>query len=891
MDRIKRNKEYLIAPLAALAILFIVYMLKEVYPFGNGSIAFYDMGPQYIPEYTHAHEFLHGKAPLFFDWYNGASCDCLSNYTTYGLNPMNVFLFFVKRDDLFQFMGIFLALKLMLSALTMSAYMKKTYRCGAVMNVAFSLFYTYCGFMVQNYMNIFFMDIMILFPLLMLALKALLNEGKFLGYTVMTLLCFILNGYLSFMVYVFVIFYSFGHMFFISEDSAKCRRAAAQLGIFTLLSYIIAAYMMIPGTLKLLDSPRAGYNKTLDEILFTRTGDFDYQKRFMLFGCEAGIAALLAHIIRSKKDGKKLDKQSIFFVYLLVVLMIPVFCEGSNLLWHGGSYVHFPYRFGFILAFVCCDIAAYFASLRGEKPLFKVEKKKLKSVLEYASLITAAASAIIITVMAIQMKDTGIEDKETYVLHKYIFIASTASCFILFGFCEKKFRTVLLVSIAAVQALLGSYALVAPDAEGALSLSYTAKDIRQSADMEDRKLSRFKMLNMMDTNVNLPLLSGVPGISDWTLNISKNYLEEMRALGYDSNYTYTMDTGGTAFSDALLNVKKVYSHIESANSLYTFSKDSKYFHIYDCNYTLPFGILAGDELTELDSRTHESPFSYQNRIYKALSGDSEDLFTTFTYMDIVTADDNEMNGNMFMPYRYSGEFNVDKESAVYIYTSSKSDIFALNVNGEPASLPYENEDDNVYPRSNLTGCAFLGIFSGEKVSISVNSKNKHTDKLLIGVMDLEKLDKLCKSASEAHHAYDVEAGGYKLSLKVDDPQGRYVFLPIEYNKNWRAEVNGTKTEITPVLGGAFTAIKLGSEDAEIKMRFVPYSFWISVVISIAGLILFAVVMLLRKKGMDICGVKAFNGFAYVCFYAVSIGALIILCAAPILGNILSLFVK
>ena len=214
----------------------------------------------------------------------------------------------------------------------------------------------------------------------------------------------------------------------------------------------------------------------------------------------------------------------------------------------------------------------------------------------------------------------------------------------------------------------------------------------------------------------------------------------------------------------------------------------------------------------------------------------------------------------------------------------------MNINGEPVKIPYQDKEDNyVYPGANLNGCALLGTYENETLSISVNSKNIETDELIIGLMDTEKLDTLCKSLEEAPHAFDVNAGGYELSLKVNDPKGRYVFLPIEYNKNWRAEINGSKAEITPVLGGAFTAIKLGNEDAEIKLKYVPYSFWICVVISAVGLIMFAVLMLLRKKGMDICNVKAFNTVAYVCFWAAAIGVLIVIFAAPVIGNIISLF--
>ena len=79
MSFIKRNKEYFIAPLITMLIVLIVYAVKGVYPFGDRSIAYYDMPIQYVPLYHHTFDVLHGKAPAFLDWYNGAGADFTAN--------------------------------------------------------------------------------------------------------------------------------------------------------------------------------------------------------------------------------------------------------------------------------------------------------------------------------------------------------------------------------------------------------------------------------------------------------------------------------------------------------------------------------------------------------------------------------------------------------------------------------------------------------------------------------------------------------------------------------------------------------------------------------------------------------------------------------------------
>ena len=85
------------------------------------------------------------------------------------------------------------------------------------------------------------------------------------------------------------------------------------------------------------------------------------------------------------------------------------------------------------------------------------------------------------------------------------------------------------------------------------------------------------------------------------------------------------------------------------------------------------------------------------------------------------------------------------------------------------------------------------------------------------------------------------------------------------------------------------AIKLGDEDADIEMKFIPYDNIRSLFITVAGIAVFVLLMVLRKKKHDPAETKGLQKTALVCFTIVSAAALIAVYAIPSIGYFISLF--
>lgn len=120
------------------------------------------------------------------------------------LNPLNLFFYFVPRENILEYMSIYLVIKMMLSNFAMSIYLSKTYKnLNIFYHIIFSLLYSFSGYVLQYYSNINWLDFTILFPLLILSLNRLLKSGKYGYYILLYMFCLISSIYVIYGNHIF----------------------------------------------------------------------------------------------------------------------------------------------------------------------------------------------------------------------------------------------------------------------------------------------------------------------------------------------------------------------------------------------------------------------------------------------------------------------------------------------------------------------------------------------------------------------------------------------------------------------------------------------------------------------------------------------------------------
>nr|MCR5357749.1 YfhO family protein [Lachnospiraceae bacterium] len=252
-----------VAPCIVAVMLLVIYAVKHVYPFGNNTVVYYDLANNFLPIYTYFWDVMHGDAGLYLNWYSGLGVSMADITGTFLLFPTNLLLLLSSRDGLLYFMSYFLIIKMALSALTISLYYKKRFG-SSVGAVCAGLLYACSGYVLQDYTNIFFLDLVIIFPLLVWAFERLINEHKYVLFTGLLFITFL--GYSQ--LVISVMFYLVFKCYFLLETVPDEKKGKSlRLFFFSVLTaFLLSCFNTVPMVLQLMLSTRIEMNQGFDYI-------------------------------------------------------------------------------------------------------------------------------------------------------------------------------------------------------------------------------------------------------------------------------------------------------------------------------------------------------------------------------------------------------------------------------------------------------------------------------------------------------------------------------------------------------------------------------------------------------------------------------------------------
>ena len=870
--------KYAIAPVITAILLMIVYMIKHIYPFGIYTIDYYDMGQQIAAFYFHIFDFLHGEKSLFYDPYTALSVNmAMSTSGCSHLSVFNLFFLFVKRNMLLESLSFFLMLKMMLMSLTMNIYIRNRFKLSTFYEVIFSVFYAFSGYVLLLYMTIQWLDIAVLFPILMLFLHKLLSKGETCGYIVFLTMSIIISYYLSVMVLIYIVLMVGTALLcdklFKNDQGAEGKLYEnyhlIKLLISTVISIMLSMFILLPQMFQTLISARFN-NENEGGILNMYYGIVStvkpaYTTRWWALLLSSFAFSIIAYgLIKYRKE-----KKTIFLAVMACFIMLSEFIvEGVNLFWHFGSYVQYPIRNGFIIVFTIIVVALVFVQKMEAENISDLEEKKGISTVAIISFcaLSVAFCALLITYYS----------KREALTVRNVFHITTAVMLVTFLVYEfliifKKGKYIKLSAfLMAAECIFFGFILIG---KPVFTTGYTEDPEQNSeyiriCDQLDEAFSLnavdnvsengdsllFSRVKNPDTslNANYGLALRRPVLSNWTHLLSPKLQADASKLGYTVQYTRLLDAGGTVFSDALICVDQVISGLALDESLYTKNATTEAitnnatgqkneYYLYESNYSLPFGITVSD--VDYDFENGDTVEIY-NRIYRSICEDKEDIAEC---IELDNTNSSSINSSIY----------VDSSKALY-YFSNQVDTDDYNteirVNGKLVAVPSISELDNThYPAHFNNNALYLGSFSNENVDIEVSvakldkNGNEIETKLepYIVSIDLTKLSDMINGYQDPVTNRSVDGSRYSFSLK-DVENKSYFLIPISYDEGYTASVNGIKTDLIPV-GGMFMAVEIPSGDSEISLKFIPKGMHIGILITVIGAILWALCSLIDKK--------------------------------------------
>jgi uncharacterized membrane protein YfhO len=845
----QRVKLYAIPGLITCAVIVFIYVFKGIWPFGANRIDYFDNMQQVAPLYAHLWDWMHGKASLWFDWYTGFGTNVSMSISAFSmLSPFNLLLYLFPRTLILESISILTLVKMIFMAVAMYAYINKKYNSLSYnMKVVFSLMYTFCGYTVL-YGSCFtpWMDIVALFPLLMLAYENMMQTGKKLFYIIMVAIIFIINYYLGAMSLVYIFLISGAYVLLMSKKE-KIKEHAWNLGIGTVAGLGLSCFVLVPVMMQLSGSQRGGsgqgivsqYIGWIKSAIISDGQMAAFQRWMMLYGMAFAAAVIIMGLKKFKEEKNTIR----YMISLLLISLLPIVVEGINLMWHFGSYNGYTLRNGYIVAFTLITVAAYFAQRMFEE--VTADKKQLVKQL----VIFVAAAAVYAVIYNI------IPSNDIILAAFILFIAIFIAAFIFYNKKLKKdgigfdFNTI--IAIVAIEVFIGAYSLIGPpkfyEYEPYQYGDYVqaANEVKDSLDIEESVTERIVNPDI-SLNANYPLILRRSAMSSFTAALQSDTQSYSKKFGYSKYFLWLLDSGGTVFTNSLFHVTQAVNVNELDSQMYTAVRSDGDYTLYDANYKLPFAMSVNKNITRQDFSGNWEDL--HNIFYKALTNDTQDIVNGMSYTKKESSVIREYN------------VRADGKQAVYInivdVNNRNTDANAswlissmhIYVNGEAVLVPTLGDVKNTaYFTDYNNNLVYLGTFENENFTIRVEYDDPwylKVSEVSFAGLDMDKMQSLVDK-----HADDYCETSYtsdSLTVKLNGSGvNNMALIPVVYSDNWNVKVNGKKVKAKSVCG-LFTGVDIHAGENVIEMTFEPKGKKAGMLISLATLVMMIASALILK---------------------------------------------
>lgn len=822
--------------------MMVFYYQNRMYPFGTRSLSWCDMSQQVVPLLNQFKDILDGKSGFFLNMKNSGGMNFFGVFFFFLASPFTFLVKFVDKADMMMFANVLVALKMSVAAFTASlcfTLCRKKLDPFSVMLL--SVMYPLSGYAMMYFQNIIWLDMMYLFPLLMIALDRITRRQKPLMYIFVLSAMVVVNYYISYMVVIFILLFTV--VYILGAHSHEfCSRVCRDILVGSAISALLTAVVWLPSLLQYFSSGR-GETTIVDSIVGS-----DFITNFftilpMLF-CSAFAIVITVTDIAVRGDHSARNKR---LILLLGLTLIPMFIEPVNKMWHTGNYMSFPCRFGFITIFFMLFCAAY--SL--EKPVDFKKNLPVNIVALAVCGVAAALAFYYMNTLADKKKEeisrfsrTLWGDQESFKWLISVFLIVLAIYGAAHFFYRKGFmhKTVFLSFCAIVfvgESFFSSGVYIGYPAMHNEEINKSQSEAYDLADrIDDDDFYRVKSYAKFYNNNMIGAL-GYDTISHYTSLNDRNFMFTMKRLGYSGVWMETLAVDGTRLTDAMLSIKYEINGGCDGSSIIYQSKAGRIEHLP--NY-LPMGLLTdkGSMDGKEDLPDELDRIGVQQYLSEALLG--ENLVTRYEPTGELTKKDGKYTFHTGDTVTY--EFDVDGTCALYAdcfdeLTNHLSepifDAFDISVNSSVTRTNYPNSSNN--------GLYCLGDFKNESVKVTFKCKKDITC-ASFGLMSIDtaRLKELCKSA-QGVGLTDVN-NGMKGSCKLDKAQTCFVSLP--YSDNYTIKVNGKMVDYSRALSG-FISFDLKKGNNDIEISFIPKGFAAGAAISSIGLAALAAYIVFRKK--------------------------------------------
>ncbi len=826
---ISENAVYWLAFFVPIFIMILIYLIRDIYPFGNQMYLRSDMYHQYAPFYQELANKLKNGDSLLYTWDVGMGMNFIGLAAYYLASPMNLILGFFTGEHIIEVMSSLIIFKMGLASLSVTWYLTKHFQTKSMFTAIFGICYALSSYYCAFSWNIMWLDCMALLPLILLGIERLVAEGKYKLYCISLGLAIFSNYYIAIMLCIFsVIYFIYSYLVYPGKkDWRFMLNRGVRFGLFSLLSGGMAACLVLPE-----------YNA----LMLTASGEFDFPDQLgNYFSVMDMLSRSLMNVDVSIFEPHDPNLYCSILVFLLmplywlskkirlsekigktVILAIFLFSFNMNIpdyIWHG---FHFPNSLACRESF----IYIFMVLVMSYEALHHIKEFSNREM--YGAFAVSAALFFLLEELYVS------EDYSFSIIYvSFVFLALYLMILCTYRHPRAKkgmmmyLLFVIVVAECVVNANETGFSTTGRDYY--LTDNAAIETLKGAAEQDAAGDTLFYRMEKYERRTkNDQAWHQYRGMSTFSSTAVKAVGDYYNELGLQQSYNAYAFYGATPLTSAMFSVRYVLSN-EERDSYPTEellaqeavnSESSVY--LYKNRYTLPIGFMLDREAAEEWEEEIGNPFVIQNK-FAEYTADVYDLFTPLM---------TEESGDQI-------EISVEEDSDVYFY------VYTSNVEKTVAAI-YDEEGNYVggetFTNTNHKYICHLGNVA-EGYSVELTGKDEDGDDMSLMVyaysFDSDKMERVYEKLNRG----GLELTSFEdtfLEGTVTAEEDGLLYLSISYEDGWTALVDGKEVETVPV-HEAMLGVPVSAGTHKVSLRYSPAGFQLGLIISISSICLFILI--------------------------------------------------
>ncbi len=846
-----------------IATLCIVMACAGVFPFGSESFLIEDLKYQYKDFYHWFYRVLCGEESIFYSTACGLGANTWGLYTYYLASPFNLLILLFGESNITLFVFITCALKLGCMQITATFYLRKRFELRDAQAFIIALGYVWCLWTATNLCNPMWLDALVLLPLIMWAVKLLVDRGRVLPLALLSALNICVCWYTAYMTVLFCI------MFTILEWS--CSKTKSETSC--------------PQNAPAEENSVAKHAKHSKQVNHTKQTKSNikcntpcsFAKLALRFATSMVVALLLSAwmfiptVLSMAEDGSE--------TYALTDIVVQIFSAGSftearrliettNLQNFIYGAIPFMYKFSAKCPQLYCGIlllvafVAFFASKR--------INKRTKCAAAIFMLILIAS----ITLRPLQAIWCGFREPSGFYSRPCIFLAPTliwTAGFWLQNARENTHKNVIkkitntswavvLIGIFVVAdlTLCGFFATKAMHKQNNYSQennnTYYEQSINQVSWLKQHDPSTWRMERTFTragfAALNEALSCNYIGLSSYSSVHNQSALDFLNSLGYSQfGRMHTRYAEPIVATDALLGLKYTSSNAEPAMlNKVEGAPLLQNTGIYENTRALSLGYVVAE--SSLNAQlSGDNPFERQNSFASALAGHDVQLYKRAnTSLTTDTAD--KKTWQIDVPAGCLGYAYIERFEEVRGAAHSYKYIY-FSIDGSTPEKEAWRFQHTLHALGNVAGSE--GATHEVSALTNQGADSTNADIMSLGqvdcdayYLDIDALDELTRDLSTQQVNF-TSFSGKGIQGTVDAESDGWAMISVPHEDGWSITVNGESVSACSTYNGALTLIPVSKGENTIEMHFVSPGFYGGCAVSVLGVLAVVTMCVCARK--------------------------------------------